>query len=366
VENGQGTVEDMVTESSFWRGRRVLVTGHTGFKGSWLSLWLHQLGAEVHGLALDAPTEPNLFEVANVAGILASDSRVDIRDSQQTNQALASIQPTVLFHMAAQPLVPYSYEHPIETFAVNVMGTAHVLQAARIAGSVKAIVVVTTDKCYANKDTARPYRETDELGGFDPYSSSKACAELVTSAFRSSYLGAAGIATASARAGNVIGGGDWASARLLPDCIRAHFAGQTLKLRFQDAVRPWQHVLEPLAGYLRLAERLHGERPEEYCQAWNFGPDAADSASVRDVVTRVSGLLDGKLNVESQPIALHETALLQLDSAKARAHLQWQPRWNLQQAIANTVGWYLAWSRREDMRRFSLQQIAQYERALRP
>ena len=363
MENRQGALENMVTESSFWRGRRVLVTGHTGFKGAWLSLWLHKLGAEVHGLALDAPTDPNLFEVAKIAEVLASDNRVDIQDQAHTQRTVKSLQPTVVFHLAAQPLVPYSYQHPLETFSVNVMGTAHVLHAAQAAGSVRAVVVVTTDKCYANSGSTRPYTEQDELGGFDPYSSSKACAELLTAAFRSSYLNAAGIATASARAGNVIGGGDWAQDRLLPDCMRAHFAGSTLQLRFPDATRPWQHVLDPLAGYLRLAEQLQGERPDQYSEAWNFGPDASDSASVRRVVAMVSALLGDKLQVESAPAARHEAALLQLDCAKSRAHLDWRPRWTLQQAVENTITWYLAWSRKQDMRQFTLQQIAQYEGA---
>ena len=365
MENRQGSLENMVTDPSFWCGRRVLVTGHTGFKGSWLSLWLHKLGAEVHGLALDAPTDPNLFGVAQVAELLASDSRVDIRDQESTDRTLKSIQPAVVFHLAAQPLVPYSYEHPIETYSVNVLGTAHVLHAARTSGSVLAIVVVTTDKCYANKEWEHPYKETDELGGFDPYSNSKACAELLTSAFRSSYLNAAGIATATARAGNVIGGGDWAQDRLLPDCVRAYFAGNTLKLRFQDATRPWQHVLEPLAGYLRLAELLQGERPDQYSEAWNFGPDASDNASVRRVVSLVSSLLGGTLNVESAPSRQHEAGLLQLDSTKTRTRLDWRPRWTFEQAVENTISWYLAWSQDQDMQQFSLRQIEDYERAMR-
>jgi CDP-glucose 4,6-dehydratase len=356
-------MENVVTNPHVWKGRRVLVTGHTGFKGAWLSLWLHRLGADVHGLALDPPTSPSLFEVAKVATALASDSRVDIRDQEATRAVFERVQPETVFHMAAQTLVRHSYRQPIETYAVNVMGTAHVLEAVRSIESVRAVVVVTTDKCYANREWVHPYRETDELGGFDPYSSSKACAELVTSAFRSSYLSAARAATATARAGNVIGGGDWAHERLLPDCVRAHFSGSTLRLRFPDAVRPWQHVLEPLAGYVRLAEALLGGSAQEYSEAWNFGPDSSDTASVREVAALVAAKWRGSVECAATPPAHHEAGLLQLDSTKARMRLAWRPRWALQRAVENTLAWYTAWSQGVDMLHFSLEQIADYEHA---
>jgi CDP-glucose 4,6-dehydratase len=356
-------MENVVTTPHFWKGRRVLVTGHTGFKGAWLSLWLHRLGAAVHGLALDPPTSPSLFEIAKVSTALTSDNRVDIRNQEATRAVFERVQPEAVFHLAAQTLVRKSYREPIDTYAVNVMGTAHILEAVRSIESVRAVIVVTTDKCYANREWVHPYRETDELGGFDPYSSSKACAELVTSAFRSSYLNAVRTATATARAGNVIGGGDWAEERLLPDCVRAHFSGGTLRLRFPDAVRPWQHVLEPLAGYLRLAEALLGDGAQGYSEAWNFGPDSGDTTSVREVAALVSAIWKGSVECAGAPPAHHEAGLLQLDSTKARLRLAWRPRWALQRAVENTLAWYTAWSQGVDMLHFSFQQIADYEHA---
>lgn len=352
-------------DSRIWHGKRVLITGHTGFKGSWLSLWLHRLGANVHGISLDPPTTPNLFEVANVAAVLASDRRIDIQNQAAVLSAFQEIQPHVLFHLAAQSLVTRSYQYPIETFSVNVMGTAHVLQAAHQLQSVSAVVVVTTDKCYANKEKVYLYKENDELGGSDPYSSSKACAELVTSAYRSSYLAAAHIATATARAGNVMGGGDWADNRLLPDCVRAYFSGTALDLRLPSAVRPWQHVLEPLAGYLSLAEALLGDDAQQYGGSWNFGPNNEDIASVGEVISLVGSLWNLSVRMSATIPHLREAVLLHLDSTKARTQLGWKPRWTLQQAIENTLTWYVAArSHATDMQRFSLEQIADYERAL--
>jgi CDP-glucose 4,6-dehydratase len=347
-----------------WRGRRVLLTGHTGFKGSWLCLWLAGQGAEVHGLSLDPPTEPNLFTVAQVAGVLASDCRADIRDFGAVQACFKAARPEVVFHLAAQSLVTDGYDFPLETYAVNVMGTAHVLEAARHCDSVRAVLVVTTDKCYENKEWLHPYRENDRLGGHDPYSSSKACAELVTSAFRASYFSstAKGVRVASARAGNVIGGGDWAANRLIPDCIRAFRQAGTVRLRYPQAVRPWQHVLEPLAGYVALAERLLGPDGAGFARAWNFGPDAEDSRPVGHVAREVCERLGVALQLPTVAPALHEAGLLRLDSTLAKELLDWHPRWRLTQAIAETVEWYRLWAEGADMLAFSRNQIEAYRR----
>lgn len=348
---------------SFWQGRRVLVTGHTGFKGAWLCLWLHQLGAQVYGLALEPPTQPNLYESARVKEVMAADLRIDIRDAEAVKGAITQVAPEVIFHLAAQPLVNRSYEAPIKTYTTNVMGTAHVLDAARLAGSVRAIVVVTTDKCYENQEWVYPYRENDRLGGFDPYSNSKACAELVVSAYRSSFLGPQGIAVATARAGNVIGGGDWATGRLIPDCVRAFQANVPLKLRYPQAVRPWQHVLEPLSGYLRLAEALLGDRAMEFCEAWNFGPDAVDTVTVGEVAKLAAEIWGGAVEITKTDPDYHEAGLLQLDSSKARSQLQWQPRWSLSQAIESTVSWYRAYYDGQEMQRLTQIQISEFASA---
>jgi CDP-glucose 4,6-dehydratase len=349
-----------------WQGKQVLVTGHTGFKGAWLCLWLHHLGAIVHGLALDPPTQPSLYEVAQISSLLKSDLRVDIRDEEAVRCAIQAIQPEVIFHLAAQPLVAYGYAQPIETYAVNVMGTAHVLEAARNSSSVRAIVAITTDKCYENREWVYPYRETDPLGGFDPYSSSKACAELVISAYRTSFFKPTSgtnspIALASARAGNVIGGGDWADNRLVPDCIRSFLAGEKLELRYPQAVRPWQHVLEPLAGYLLLGEALLVDQTSSVDEAWNFGPSFADTATVREVVERVSQQWGGNsTSIRSVPALNHEAGILRLDSSKALTQLGWRPRWDLIRAIEETVLWYRAWSDGKPMREYSLACLAAY------
>ena len=349
-----------------WQGTRVLVTGHTGFKGAWLCLWLHRLGAVVHGLAIDPPTQPSLYEVAEIATLLESDRRVDICDCDAVHQAIQAIQPEMIFHLAAQPLVSYGYEQPIETYSVNVMGTAHVLEAARKSPSVRAIVAITTDKCYENQEWVYPYRETDRLGGFDPYSNSKACAELVISAYRTSFFDTASntrpqILLASARAGNVIGGGDWADNRLIPDCIRSFLAGEKLELRYPQAVRPWQHVLEPLSGYLLLGEALLGDDPQ-WGEAWNFGPNFADTATVGEVVELVSQRWGGESSsIGYVPALHHEAGILRLDSSKALTQLGWTPKWNLIRAIEETVSWYRSWSEGQSMKALSLSCIAAYE-----
>lgn len=344
----------------FWRGKRVFLTGHTGFKGGWLALWLADMGAEVHGYALPPPTEPNLFAVASLQGHLASSTIADIRDAIALTQAMQAAQPDIVFHLAAQPLVRHSYVDPVETYAINVMGTVNLLEAARQTPSVKAVVNVTTDKCYENREWVWPYRENDAMGGFDPYSSSKACSELVTAAYRCSFLEPAGIRLASARAGNVIGGGDWADDRLVPDFLRALDAGQVLAIRSPRATRPWQHVLEPLSGYLVLAEKLFSES-KGYAEAWNFGPEEADARSVQWIVEYLCSRVPGaawQCDAAPQP---HEANMLKLDSSKAKVQLGWRPRWNLQTALGMTLDWHQAWKRSADMAALSVQQIQAYE-----
>lgn len=345
---------------SFWSGRRVFVTGHTGFKGSWLSLWLQAMGAEVHGYALAPATTPALFEVADVQLGMASHTLADIRDLSRLENAIKAVEPEIVLHLAAQPLVRYSYQEPIETFAVNVMGTANLLQAVRSVTSVRAVVSVTTDKCYENQEWIWPYREIDALGGHDPYSASKACAELVTAAFRKSYSGAGIPAIASARAGNVIGGGDWANDRLIPDFLRAIDSNERLEIRAPNAVRPWQHVLEPLAGYLVLAEKLYTDGGI-YAEAWNFGPVEADARPVAWLVRELTRYFpECRWDCDESAQDLHEAGLLRLDSSKAHQRLKWVPRWNLAMALEQTSVWHQAWRSGEGMRNFSLGQIANY------
>lgn len=345
---------------SFWRDRSVFVTGHTGFKGGWLALWLSSVGARVHGYALQPPTEPAFFDVARVADGLASHTIGDVRDSAALSHALRAAEPEIVLHLAAQPLVRASYRDPVETYAVNLMGTVHLLDAVRGCKSVRAVVNVTTDKCYENKEWLWGYRETEPMGGHDPYSNSKGCAELVTAAYRASFLADAGVALASARAGNVIGGGDWAADRLIPDFFRAAQAGQPLEVRFPDATRPWQHVLEPVSGYLVLAERLitHGQAVAE---PWNFGPCEEDAKPVRWLLDHLISQMPGTRWHHTGGEQPYEAGFLKLDSSKARSRLQWTPRWTLQEALHRTVDWQQAWIARYDMRAFSLEQIAAHQ-----
>jgi CDP-glucose 4,6-dehydratase len=325
-----------------------------------LSLLLHYLGAEVHGLSLEPPTEPNFYTIAKVNILLASDRRLDICDSQAVIDHIHRIKPDVVFHLAAQSLVKYSYASPIETYAVNVMGTANILEAIRLCDSVRASIMVTTDKCYENREWIYPYRETDRLGGVDPYSSSKACAELVAAAYRSSYFAAdRKMYMATVRAGNVIGGGDWAQNRLIPDCIRAHLSATPMMLRNPDAVRPWQHVLEPLHGYLLLAERLLGKDGQKYAEAWNFGPETQDMRTVGEVASQTCELLEIPVQVIAQP-QQHEAQLLRLDSTKSKECLDWYPRWQLEQAVEETVSWYRLWIDGADMLAAIRAQIEHY------
>ena len=346
---------------SFWREKKVLITGHTGFKGSWLALWLQVLGAEVIGFALSPPTRPNLFTLADVAAAMTS-VIVDVRDYDEVLRLMLFHQPNIVFHLAAQPLVRHSYIEPIETYQTNVMGTVHVLEAARRVSSVSVMVNITTDKCYENQEWFWGYRETDRLGGHDPYSNSKACAELVTSAYRKSFYSQASIGLASARAGNVIGGGDWAVDRLVPDIMRACIHQTSIKIRNPQAIRPWQHVLDPLHGYLLLAEKLFKE-PSNYSEGWNFGPHAEDIKSVRWIADYLTNCWGNEIHWDSisqDHDAVHEAMQLRLDCAKAHAKLAWQPRWNLQRALTETVQWYKAFEAKTDLKLFTLQQINQF------
>jgi len=352
-------MEGMEVNPDFWRSKRVFLTGHTGFKGGWLSLWLQSMGAEVHGYALNPPTEINLFTEANVNEGMASSVIADIRDADALHRAMQAARPEIVFHLAAQPLVRYSYAQPAETYAVNVMGTVHLLEAVRATPSVKAVVNVTTDKCYENREWVWGYRENEPMGGADPYSSSKGCAELVTSAYRRSFLEREGIALASARAGNVIGGGDWAADRLIPDFLRAMDAGETLNIRSPQSTRPWQHVLEPLSGYLLLAQKLYED--SGYAEGWNFGPGDDDARPVQWIVEQLAEMRSGinwQCDQAPQP---HEAHYLKLDSSKAHDRLGWQSRWRLRTALQQTLAWHEAWRKAEDMRSVTLAQITGYQ-----
>lgn len=351
---------------SFWSGKRVLVTGHTGFKGSWLSLWLARLGAKVSGCALPPDNIRNLFETASVEQCI--DHHVcNICDATALRALVQAVQPQIVIHMAAQSLVRRSYTDPVETYQTNVMGTLNLLESIRLSGSVRSCVIVTTDKCYENREWCWPYRESDALGGFDPYSSSKACAEILTASYRRSFFSPdrnADHATAisTARAGNVIGGGDWAQDRLVPDVMNAFCAGKTVKVRNPDSVRPWQYVLEPLSGYMMLAEKLFNEGLV-FADAWNFGPDHTAVCSVATLIDQLAALWGGGSSWErddaSQP---HEATQLALDSSKARQCLGWSPRTSMTQTLEATVEWYKACAAGEDMQRLCLDQIDAFER----
>lgn len=359
---GESTLEDMVKNP--WLGRRVFITGHTGFKGGWLALWLARLGATIRGYALDPNSKPNFFETGGV-GSVVQDVRGDITDPVKLDSALREFQPELVFHLAAQPLVRWSYSHPVETYATNVLGTAYLLESLRTLPTVKAAVIVTTDKCYENREWIWGYRETDALGGHDPYSSSKACVEILCASFRSSFfspsVNAKSIAIATARAGNVIGGGDWSEERLIPDLIRGFVARKPAIIRNPFSIRPWQHVLEPLAGYLRLAEGLlTGE--EHLTGAWNFGPATEEQWTVERIATAVANRWENDASwISDSTQTLHEAHTLKLDSTKARSELHWRPRLTLESALEWSVDWYKAWQSGCDMQRFSSDQIDRYE-----
>jgi CDP-glucose 4,6-dehydratase len=344
---------------SFWCDKRVLLTGHTGFKGAWMSLWLHSLGAKVQGFALAPPTSPSLFEEAKVGDLIQS-TLGDVRDFTAVKKLVGEFKPEIVFHMAAQPLVRYSYDAPLETYATNVMGTAHLLESIRTTDSVRAVVNITTDKCYENREWVWGYREDEPMGGFDPYSSSKACSELVSAAYRQSFLDKAGIAVATARAGNVIGGGDWAKDRLVPDLLRAFSDNQPVSIRNPNSIRPWQHVLEPLSGYLLLAEKLFAQ-PATFSQAWNFGPQDEDAKPVGWIVEAIAGKWGSEAawSFDEGPHP-HEAYYLKLDISKARQVLGWSPRWTLDQALDNVIEWHQAWWQRHDVRTKCMEQIEHY------
>lgn len=349
-------------DRAFWRGKRVFLTGHTGFKGGWLALWLTDLGAEVHGYALQPPTDRSFFDTCDIPSVLASSTIGDVCDAVTLAAAMRAAKPDVVLHLAAQSLVRYSYVSPVETYATNVMGVVHVLEAVRLTPTVKAVVNVTTDKCYENREWVWPYRENEAMGGSDPYSSSKGCAELVTSAYRRSFLAPMGIHVGTARAGNVIGGGDWAADRLVPDFLRVLDANEVLLVRSPRATRPWQHVLEPLSGYLTLAEKLYTVG-SDFAEGWNFGPDDSDVRPVKWIVERLCAGSPGatwRCDEQQHP---HEATQLKLDSSKAKARLGWAPRWRLDTALDKTLSWHGAWKSGEHMATASLVQIREYEAA---
>jgi CDP-glucose 4,6-dehydratase len=343
----------------FWTGKKVLVTGHTGFKGTWLSLWLHSLKAEVHGFALQRRENPNIFDTCH----LIDDIRQkygDICDQGKIESYLETCKPEIIFHLAAQPLVRESYVDPVKTYATNIMGTVNLLEAAKKSSTVKAIVVITTDKCYENKEWSWGYRETDILGGHDPYAASKACAELISQSYRLSFLNEKKIFLATARAGNVIGGGDWAKDRLVPDCVRAIQNNKDIILRNPVATRPWQFVLEPLKGYLMLAERLYIDGAQ-WAEAWNFGPERGGQKSVEEVVKLICNCSGGRYKIETVN-DLHENKNLELDISKATSILKWKPALELEQAIEMTMAWYNAYfTANIDMKEYSLQQIKEFQ-----
>lgn len=357
-----------MTDRAFWKGKRVFLTGHSGFKGAWLSVWLAEMGAELTGYALPPPTDPSLFVLAGLASRLTSVTG-DIRDLTALEAAMAAAEPEIVIHMAAQPIVRLSYDDPLGTYETNIMGTAKLLDAVRRRPSVRAVVVVTTDKCYENREWHWGYRETEALGGYDPYSSSKAGSELVTASYRRSFFNPADygsrhrVAVASARAGNVIGGGDWAKDRLIPDIVRSIAAGKKVTIRSPHAIRPWQHVLEPLSGYLTLAQSLY-ERGCAHADAWNFGPYDSDARPVGWIVDKLCSSWPGargfELDKNPQP---HEASYLKLDCSKAIAELGWRPTWNLDTTLEKIVEWNLALGRGEDMYATTRAQIAQFEAA---
>jgi CDP-glucose 4,6-dehydratase len=358
-------MEGLEMNTSFWSGKRVFLTGHTGFKGSWLALWLQQLGAQVTGYALEAPTQPSLFDVAQVGHGMRS-IHGDVRDLPGLLRAMQATQPEIVIHMAAQSLVRLSYENPVETYATNVMGTVHLLEAVRQTPGVKAVVNVTTDKCYENKEWAWGYRENEPMGGFDPYSNSKGCSELVSAAYRSSFFNPThyaqhGVALATARAGNVIGGGDWAKDRLIPDILAAFEADKQVSIRNPHATRPWQHVLEPLRGYLTLVEHLYTDGPA-FAEGWNFGPNSDDAKPVEWIVRQLAQRwgqgASWQVDASNQP---HEANYLKLDISKASQRLHWQPALRLNEALGLIVDWVRARQTGADMHAATLAQIAAYQ-----
>lgn len=358
-------MEGLALNPQFWKGKRVLLTGHTGFKGGWLSLWLHSMGAKVVGYALKPNTNPNLFEIAEISnGIISIFG--DIRDFDKLLATFSENKPEIVIHMAAQPLVLYSYQNPIETYSTNVMGTVHLLEAVRKTPSVRAVVNITTDKCYENREWIWGYRENEPMGGYDPYSNSKGCAELVSSAYRTSFFNHKSkeysvVSLATVRAGNVIGGGDWSNARLLPDILNAFIRGDVVSIRNPQSIRPWQHVLEPLRGYLTLAERLF-DYGANYAEGWNFGPNDEDAKPVSWIVNQMANLWGEEAAWKiDEGIHPHEANYLKLDIAKARSRLNWHPALKLEDALKLIVEWTRHYSAGKNMRNFTLKQINDYQ-----
>ena len=347
-------------DENFWQGKRVFLTGHTGFKGSWISLWLFSLGAEVRGYSLNPPTVPSLFKEAKINTLV--DSCIgDIRDRDTLHKSMTEFNPDILIHMAAQPLVRYSYEAPVETYEVNVVGTAKVLQVARSCPNLKAVVNITTDKCYENDDRVEGYKEDDPMGGYDPYSSSKGCAELVASSYRRSFLRDLGIGLASVRAGNVIGGGDWADDRLIPDILRSFEKSEPVVVRNPKASRPWQHVLEPLSGYLILAQKLY-DNQDEHAEGWNFGPNEQDVKPVDWILDKMTSKWpNASWELDENP-SPHEAGFLKLDISKAKLKLGWNPIWELSYTLEKIISWHQAWLNKEDMQARCITEIKEYTR----
>ena len=350
-------------DKDFWQDKRVFLTGHTGFKGSWLSLWLFSLGAKVRGYSLNPPTTPSLFNEAKI-DLLIDSCIGDIRDQDTLHESMVSFNPDILIHMAAQPLVRYSYNEPIETYEVNVVGTAKVLEVARSCSNLKAIINITTDKCYENDGRTEGYKENDPMGGYDPYSSSKSCAELVTSSYRRSFLQEQGIGLASVRAGNVIGGGDWADDRLIPDILRSFEKNKPVIIRNPKATRPWQHVLEPLSGYLVLAQKLYKDQ-KEYAEGWNFGPNEQDVKPVDWILNKMIVSWPNsswKLDESSNP---HEAGFLKLDISKSKSKLDWNPVWELSHTLEKIISWHKAWLNKENMQIVCLTEIKIYMKGMK-
>ena len=358
-------LEGLGMNPQFWKGKRVFLTGHTGFKGGWLSLWLQSLGANLTGYSLNPPTSPNLFQVAGVSSGMTSIIG-DVRDLDGLKRAIQHAAPEIVIHMAAQPLVRGSYENPVETYATNVMGTVNLLESVRQSEGIKAVVNVTTDKCYENQEWVWGYRESEPMGGYDPYSNSKGCSELVTSSYRSSFFNPEtykkhGVAVATARAGNIIGGGDWSRDRLIPDVLAAFESGVPACIRNPSAIRPWQFVLEPLRGYLELAERLYCDGPD-FAEAWNFGPEDRDSLSVHNIVDKMVNLWGGDASLEiSEGLHPHEAHYLKLDISKAANQLNWRPILNIEKALKLTIEWTLALKSKANMHAYTIGQIEKYQ-----
>lgn len=350
---------------NFYCGKRVLVTGHTGFKGSWLSIWLHELGAEVVGVSQDPFTNRDNYVLSGIGNKMMADLRSDICDGQKMKEIFQKYQPEIVFHLAAQPLVRYSYEQPVETYEANVMGTIHVMEAIRATSSVKVGVMITTDKCYDNKEQMRGYKEDDPFGGYDPYSSSKGACEIAIQSWRRSFFNPEDygkkhhVSLASVRAGNVIGGGDWALDRIIPDCIKALEQDKVIDIRSPKAIRPWEHVLEPLSGYMLLAKK-QWEHPTEFCEGWNFGPESESVSTVWEVATElIKNYGKGELKDSSDPNAVHEAKLLMLDITKAKTKLGWKPRMNMQQCIDLVADWYKRYQK-EDVYLLCVEEIEKF------